>query len=87
MKIWKCTLSVEVEQTIEIPHGAKILDVQIQNDQPQLWALVDESAYKDRIKIGIYGTGAPIPDEPGEYISTFQVYNGALVFHAFYSPI
>ena len=29
------------------------------------------------------GTGNPMPDEPGEYIATFQMHGGALVFHAF----
>ena len=86
MRIWKWTLLPGYEQTIEMPHGAKILDVQVQNGQPQLWALVDESAYKDRIKIGIYATGAPMPDDLGEYISTFQMNEGSLVFHVFYFP-
>lgn len=83
MRIWKWTLIPTDVQTIEVPAGAKLLDVQIQCDMPQLWALCDESAPKEPRRIAIYGTGNPMPDEPGEYIATFQMHGGALVFHAF----
>jgi hypothetical protein len=30
-----------------------------------------------------YGTGNPIPDGPGEYVGTYWVYGGSLIFHVF----
>lgn len=84
MRIWKWTLAVTDVQTIELPVGAGILTVQMQGGEPQLWALCDENATaKDKRHIAIYGTGNLMPDEPGEYLATFQMHGGALVFHAF----
>lgn len=83
MRIWKWTLEATDTQAISMPKNAQLLSVQMQNGSPQLWALVDpEMSYENRV-IAIYGTGNPVPDEPGQYISTFQMHGGQLVFHAF----
>lgn len=81
--IWKWTLRVTDEQIVEIPEGAQILSVQMQGDMPQLWALCKEDKPKVPRRILIYGTGNPIVEYPGKYISTFQMHGGALVFHTF----
>jgi len=83
MRIWKWKLAVTDVQTIEVPAGAKVLDVQMQGGSPSLWVLCDENALSTPRRIAIYGTGNPMPDEPGEYIATFPMHGGALVFHAF----
>ena len=83
MRIWKWALNLSDVQSVSIPKGAKLLSVQMQGDAPQLWALCDERADKEQRHIAIYGTGNPMPDAPGEFISTFQTHDGALVFHAF----
>jgi hypothetical protein len=83
MRIWKFPLAVTDRQTVLLPTGSKLLDVQMQGGACCLWALCDEDAPKHLRTIAIYGTGNPVPDEPGEYIATFQMHGGALVFHAF----
>lgn len=84
MRIWKWTLEVTDMQTLELPQGSGILTVQMQNGKPQLWALCnEETERKERRLIAIYGTGNPMPDEPGEYIATFQMFGGGAVFHVF----
>lgn len=84
MRIWKWTLAVTDKQTLQMPAGAKLLTVQMQGEAPQLWALCDETAPKMPRLIAIHGTGNPMPDEwPGEYVGTFQIHGGALVFHVF----
>ena len=83
MRIWKWKLEATDVQTIEVPAGAKLLDVQVQGGLPNLWALCDENAPSTTRRIAIYGTGNPMPDEPGEYIATFQMHGGAPMFHAF----
>lgn len=84
MRIWKFAIKPAFPQTIELPKGATILTVQMQGDFPQLWALCDEtSTIKEKRYITIYGTGTPMPDDPGKYIATFQMHDGAVVFHAF----
>lgn len=83
MRIWKYDLPIADLLAVEMPKGARILDVQIQRGAVCLWVLCDEAAPKEPRHIAIYGTGNPIPDEPGEYIATFQMHDGDLVFHAF----
>ena len=84
MRIWKVTLDVTDRQNINIPQGAKLLTVQVQEGRdPQLWFLCNENEPMSTRIIAIYGTGNPIPDDPGEYISTFQEFNGELVWHVF----
>lgn len=83
MRIWKYTLRTK-RSVIEMPAGAKLLDVQMQFDECQLWALVDEQqAFTEMRTVVLYDTGEPMPAEPGNYIATFQMRGGALVSHAF----
>lgn len=83
MRIWKWQIEVIDQQTVMMPAGAKLLDVQVQGDECCVWALCDPDAEKEPRHLAIYGTGNPMPDEVGEYVATFQMYDGALVFHAF----
>lgn len=87
MQILKWSLAITDKQTLRLPAGAKILTVQLQYGTPQLWALCDEAMAarygKTSRYISIYGTGNPMPDDPGEYIATFQMEGGALVWHVF----
>lgn len=80
-KIWKWTL--QPETTIDMPHGAKLLAVQEQYGEPKLWALVDPYAKTYPRTFHIHGTGHDLPDEPGQYVGTFQMHGGTLVFHVF----
>ena len=83
MRIWKWELKIADQQFLPIPEGAKLLAVQMQDGMPQLWALVNEKAFIELRNFATYGTGNPVPDEPGEYVGTYQLRNGALVFHVF----
>lgn len=84
MKIWKYSLGINDLQLLRMPPGAKLLTVQMQHELPQLWVLFDENAGPSETRaIAIYGTGNPMPDDPGQYIATFQTHGGDLVWHAF----
>lgn len=84
MRIFKYPLEVTDRQTVHLPYNSKILTVQLQHEKLQLWALVDElENLSVPITIAIYGTGNPMPNNPGDYISTFQMHGGSLVFHVF----
>lgn len=83
MRIWKWEIEVVDTQVVKMPTGAKILDIQPQNFSICLWALCDDEAMLEPRTIAIYGTGNLIPNDPGRYISTFQILGGNLVFHAF----
>ena len=83
MRIWKWTLPIADEQKLYIPKGAKILSVQTQNNLGCLWALCDETAEKEYRTLCVYGMGYAVSDNPGNYLGTFQLYGGNLVFHVF----
>ncbi len=68
---------------LNLPHGSKILTVQMQHNIPQLWAMIDTDKPSEQRLISIFGTGHIMPEDPGEYIATFQMDGGALVFHVF----
>jgi hypothetical protein len=82
--IYKYPLRVADEQEVEIPKDAVVLTVQVQYGQPCLWAWVDTANPPGKRTILIRGTGHPA-DGLGRYISTFQMEQGKLVFHAFES--
>ena len=75
MRIWKWSLDITDAQTLTMPIGAKVLTAQIQwRSGLQLWALIDDAIcqQKEARTFAVYGTGNPIPDDPGEYIATVQ---------------
>lgn len=67
-----------------MPVGSEILSVQTQFDSPQLWALVNPSETRKETRVfKSYGTGHPIPENPGKFIGTVQIHSGSLIFHVF----
>jgi hypothetical protein len=83
--IWKFPLKPAVQE-ITMPRGARVLTVQTQFGEPQLWAEVDTDAPTEQREFAVVGTGHPMPEDPGEYIGTFQIDDGSLVFHVYASP-
>lgn len=85
-RIYKYSLRVTDIQEIELPIDAKILSIQTQREEPCLWALV-ETENKNQVRvIEIIGTGNPIEevtDSTREFIATFQMRGGEVIFHAF----
>ena len=82
--VWKYDLQVTDVQQIAMPVMAKLLCVQIQDGTPRLWALVNPDAViKEHRTIVTLGIGHSVKDELGEYIGTYQIANGSLVFHVF----
>lgn len=93
-KIFKYALELTEKQMVELPAGAKILDVQMQNGVPCLWAWVDpEEKLKRATEIYVFGTGNPIPmleDQKYAYRHLGTVQDGRFVWHIFtaeYSPL
>ncbi len=84
MTIWKFPIAVTDEQTVEMPADARILTVQVQHDQPCLWAIVDSDKPTEPRRIRIFGTGHDMGRGNGSvYIGSFQISGGSLVFHVF----
>ena len=81
--IWKFELATVDFQTIRMPEGAELLTVQLQNGLPCLWALVDPASKIDLVNIDIFGTGHQMSEGKRNYIGTYQLMGGGLVFHVF----
>jgi hypothetical protein len=82
--IWKYELTPD-KLSIEMPKDAEILSVQMQNDIPCVWALVNpENKVKEKV-IEIFGTGHEMYCDgiSRKFIGTFQMHGGLLVFHLF----
>lgn len=84
-RVYKYTLNTQDEQVLDLPMNAQLLTVGTQNGIPQLWALVDiEEERTEERKIIIRGTGHDIDEDAvKEYIATFTMSQGRLVFHVF----
>jgi len=81
--IWKFELKVADEQLVEMPAGSLLLDVQVQNGVPCVWARVDPEQPKVQRKLITHGTGHPVPDTTGDHVGSYQLQGGSLVFHVF----
>lgn len=81
--IYKFHLFIDDDANIVMPVGAQIIAVQGQWDSPQLWAMVDTNAPEEVRTFCVYGTGHPLPEDPGTYIGTVQTHGGRFVWHVF----
>lgn len=82
--IYKYPLKIMPQQDILLSAGAKILTVQMQENFPVLWAIIDSKLETQRIhRIFMYITGEPLPDTVNalEYIAAIQL--RGYVFHIF----
>lgn len=81
--IWKFELEVEDTQWIELPRGAKVLSVGVQNGTPCLWAQVETDEPKDSVLIITHGTGHPMKSANMKFLGTYQLNQGLFVGHVF----
>jgi hypothetical protein len=86
-KIFKYPLTIDDEIEISMPEGSQILAVHTQVNYlmqiPCIWAIVDTDAPLITRRLCIRGTGHTFKGNEGKYIGTFQIDNGALIFHLF----
>ena len=67
-----------------LPKDRRILSVQMQGDNPCLWAMVDSSSEIQKVKFIVRGTGHEFePNTTQSYIGTFQMAGGGLIWHLF----
>lgn len=84
--IYKVKLAIEDSQFISFQQPAQVLSVQVQNEVPCLWVMVDTEQPFFNYEISTFGTGNPIPkDFNGTFIGTYQLRNGRFVGHVFIS--
>jgi hypothetical protein len=84
VKIWKFSVPLTDEFTISMPAGSRLLDVQTQNGEPQIWATCNPALPLVSRSFSLRGTGHDTNGAEGAlYVGTFQLQGGALVFHLF----
>jgi len=83
--IYKYQIPIEDSFIIDLPAKAQILSVQMQGNRPFIWAMVNPNNSIEEFKFRLYGTGHPIKDMAVQYIGTFQMMQGSLVYHLFQS--
>ena len=79
-QIWKYSL----ENIIEMPKGAEILTIDIQNGQmfnAQMWVKVNTENEMEKRMFEVIGTGQNFDDTNKKYIGTYQ--DGPFVWHVF----
>lgn len=81
--VWKFSLGESTHPILTMPKGAEILSVQVQRDEPQLWALVDPNAPKVKRQFHVYGTGWDVEQDNLRFIDTVQMRGGTFIFHIF----
>lgn len=83
--IFKYPVQMSEDFAVEAPEGAEWLSVQVQGAQVCMWARVDPSRPAKVYRFGVHGTGHDMPGFTAHapYIGTFQLAEGALVFHLF----
>lgn len=81
-KVWKYEIPAVDEFQLELPGAHKPLYVAIQNGVPCLWVLVEPDAPIVSRGFRLAGTGHEI-NGFADYVGSFQLRGGALVFHLF----
>lgn len=81
--IFKFELTPQHLQNIPIPENSKILWVATQFERAWLWVEVDPESPRVIRLFSVYGTGEPIPPGNRNYIGSFMLRGGSLVFHVY----
>lgn len=82
MRIWKYTLHLCDWQKVDIPEGAEVVHLQLQDELVNLWAKVDVNQPKMPMDVYRIETGAAIPAR-ATYIGTVVMPN-RMVWHYFW---
>lgn len=73
----------------EMPKFAEVLSLQVQRNDLCMWVLVDPDMPPEQRHFVIVGTGNEVTSGDGQglasdnFVGTFQMYGGGLVFHVF----
>ncbi len=69
--------------TLQLPVGAIMQCVNVQQRRPCLWAVVDSEMPLTERVLEIYATGQLMSESPKVYVGTIMVDDGLFVFHVY----
>ncbi len=80
---------LEIKRNVlDLPAHSILRSVQVQRGTPCVWIELDDNLPKfKRLTLVFIGTGHEVPyaeKQSFEYLDTFQMYEGELVFHLYY---
>lgn len=84
--IWKFSTPITRNFMLDMPVGSKPLHVGMPDPQLYdiyMWATCNPSAKKSLVRFSWYGTGQPMPENPGDYVGTVLTHQGAYVWHLY----
>jgi len=81
--IWKFKFEINDNFELSMPKNAEILTIQIQNNIPCIWAIIDSDQLSEIRYFELYGTGHLLKESKKKYIGSFRMYNDSLIFHLF----
>jgi hypothetical protein len=82
--IWKFPFEIDDSVEIEMPLGARVLYVDQQHGRPCLWAACESDQPLHRRRFYVRGTGHSLGvAQYSGYVGSFQMLDGALVWHVF----
>ena len=80
--IWKFKLDMREVRALQVPDGAVVRALGVQDGIPCLWLEVDTDAPVAPRTVWIRGTGHPVPSTPNAlYVGTFMLAGGSFVGH------
>lgn len=80
-RIWKYPFEIADRFVLQLPQGARVLSVELQDEQPCLWAMVNAESTEELRRFALVGTGHLLPNGISTYIATFQ--QPPFVWHLF----
>jgi len=83
IKIFKYEIPVNDEIELDLPKGAKVLTIQLQKGVPCIWMLVNPDLSTEKRLFWLYGTGMEVKQTHLNYLGSFQMLGGDLIFHLF----
>jgi len=81
--VWKYGVHTAPVQEIYIPEFATPLCLMQQKGKMFMWCEVDKTRRRHYRQLFVVMTGAEVPAEAHEYVGTFQMLDGDLVFHVY----
>jgi hypothetical protein len=84
-KIWKYQIPDKTEFALSMPKDSKVLCLKVQHGIACVWVLVDTKKEPTQTRFEVFGTGWEIKKDVDylDYIDTWQIANGELIFHLF----
>lgn len=84
--IYKYKLDIADRQAIDLPVNARIIKCEEVFNDVFIWAIIKAENALEKVEFAIYGTGHPLPDDPGIYLNTLILNKGSFVIHVFCLP-